>query len=60
LAGYKLEENKKVRNDASYNKEYLLGRYGAIPLLKEFTIRSEGMGSDDFFKIKRAIESKEK
>jgi AAA15 family ATPase/GTPase len=36
LAEYKLEDNKKVRNDATYNKEYLLGRYGAIPQLKEF------------------------
>lgn len=27
---------KKVRNDASYSKDYLTGRYGAIPILKEF------------------------
>lgn len=38
LAEYKLEDNKKVRNDATYNKEYLLGRYGAIPLLKKFNL----------------------
>lgn len=38
LAEYKLEDNKKVRNDATYNKEYLLGRYGATPLLKEFMV----------------------
>lgn len=38
LAEYKLEDNKKVRNDATYNKEYLLGRYGAVPLLKEFNL----------------------
>jgi len=36
LAEFKLDGNKKVRNDASYNKDYLSGRYGAIPLLKEF------------------------
>ena len=29
---------KKVRNDATYNKDYLTGRYGAIPVLKEFEI----------------------
>lgn len=38
LAEYRLEDSKKVRNDASYNKEYLLGRYGAIPLLREFKL----------------------
>lgn len=37
LAEYKLE-NKKVRNDATYNKDYLSGRYGAVPLLREFNI----------------------
>ena len=26
---------KKVRNDATYNKDYLTGRYGAIPVLEE-------------------------
>lgn len=36
LAEYKLDDDKKVRNDASYSKDYLSGRYGAVPLLKEF------------------------
>ena len=27
--------NTKIRNDATYNKDYLTGRYGAIPVLKE-------------------------
>lgn len=35
LAEYKID-NAKVRNDASYDKDYLLGKYGALPLLKEF------------------------
>ena len=35
LAEYKID-NTKVRNDASYDKDYLLGKYGALPLLKEF------------------------
>ncbi|KJS87013.1 MAG: transporter [Peptococcaceae bacterium BICA1-8] len=38
LAEYKLDNKKKVRNDATFNKDYLLGRYGAVPLLKEFNI----------------------
>ena len=29
---------KKVRNDATYNKDYLTGRYGAIPVLEGFNI----------------------
>ena len=32
---------KKVRNDATYNKDYLTGRYGAIPVLEEFDIIHE-------------------
>ena len=35
------EDGKKVRNDATYNKDYLTGRYGAIPILKEFDIDYE-------------------
>ncbi|NLY96476.1 MAG: ATP-binding protein [Clostridiaceae bacterium] len=38
LAEYKLEDDSKVRNDATYSKDYLSGRYGAVPLLKEFYI----------------------
>ena len=40
LAEYKIDD-KKVRNDASYNKDYLYGRYGALPILKEFEIGGE-------------------
>ena len=32
---------KKVRNDATYSKDYLTGRYGAIPILKEFDLLCE-------------------
>ena len=42
LSDYILEDDKnagkKVRNDATYNKDYLTGRYGAIPVLEEFDI----------------------
>lgn len=31
-------DGKKVRKDASYEKEYLQGRYGAVPLIREFEI----------------------
>ena len=37
LADYKID-NVKVRNDATYNKDYLTGRYGAIPVFEEFGI----------------------
>ncbi|BBE31910.1 transporter [Tepiditoga spiralis] len=32
---------KKVRNDASYDKDYLKGKYGAIPIVKDFYFRAE-------------------
>ena len=35
LSDYKID-NVKVRNDATYNKDYLTGRYGAIPVLEQF------------------------
>ncbi len=35
LAEYK-QNDKKIRKDASYRKDYLAGRYGAIPDLKDF------------------------
>ena len=45
LSDYILEDDKnagkKVRNDATYNKDYLTGRYGAIPVLEEFYIDYE-------------------
>ena len=47
LSDYILDEEKdkksgkKVRNDATYNKDYLTGRYGAIPVLEEFEINHE-------------------
>lgn len=45
LSDYIIEDDKnagkKVRNDATYNKDYLTGRYGAIPVLEEFDIDYE-------------------
>lgn len=35
LSDYKINDIK-VRNDATYNKDYLSGRYGAIPVLEDF------------------------
>ena len=37
----KNKTSKKVRNDATYNKDYLTGRYGAIPVLEKFEINYE-------------------
>ena len=34
---YALAEFKGVRNDASFEKDYLDGRYGAVPFLNNFT-----------------------
>jgi uncharacterized protein len=34
---YALAEFKGVRNDASFEKDYLDGRYGAVPILNNFT-----------------------
>ncbi len=33
LAEYRLDDRKMVRNDASFEKDYVLGRYGAIPFI---------------------------
>ena len=33
LAEFKLEDNSAVRKDANYEKNYLKGRYGAIPFM---------------------------
>ncbi len=39
---YSLLDYKKVRNDASYSKDYLMGKYGAVPYLGNFeTLFSE-------------------
>jgi AAA15 family ATPase/GTPase len=37
LAEMKLPKGKKVRKDASFEKDYIQGRYGAIPYLGEFS-----------------------
>lgn len=36
LAEYKDSEQRKARKDASFGKDYILGRYGAIPYLGNF------------------------
>lgn len=38
-------DGKKVRNDASYSKDYILGKYGAIPYIGDF--RSVFGGGDE-------------
>ena len=40
LSDYKINDTK-VRNDATYDKDYLAGRYGAIPVLEDFNIVNE-------------------
>lgn len=36
LVEYKLDDEKKIRKDASYNKDYLLGKYGAVPIFRGY------------------------
>ncbi len=38
LVEYQEEDGKKVRNDASYEKDYLKGRYGAVPVIRDFEV----------------------
>ena len=37
LSDFKTEENMQIRKDESYEKNYLLGKYGAIPELQNIT-----------------------
>lgn len=41
---YSLYDYKSIRDDASYDKDYLLGKYGAIPYLSDF----KSLVSEDF------------
>lgn len=38
LAEFKSPDGAKVRNDAAFEKNYILGRYGAIPYLGDFEL----------------------
>ncbi len=42
LADFQNEDGDKIRKDENYEKNYLLGKYGAIPTLKCFDILGEG------------------
>lgn len=37
LADYKIND-KKIRNDASYSKDYMLGKYGGVPFIDEIDL----------------------
>lgn len=37
LVEYREADGKKVRNDRSYEKDYIAGRYGAIPFIGDFS-----------------------
>ena len=41
LADFKDDEGARIRKDESYEKNYLLGKYGAIPSLKKMDIKKE-------------------
>jgi AAA15 family ATPase/GTPase len=39
LVEYKLENNKKIRKDEDYEKNYIAGKYGAIPYINQETLK---------------------
>ena len=41
LADFLDEDGMKIRKDENYEKNYLLGKYGAIPSLKSFHVSEE-------------------
>lgn len=41
LADFVDDEGQKIRKDESYGKNYMLGKYGAIPMVKEFNFWEE-------------------
>lgn len=43
LADFKTSNGKKIRNDENFAKNYLLGKYGAIPHLSEISFLDEGV-----------------
>lgn len=42
---YALSDLKSIRQDATYNKDYFNGKYGAIPIIKQ-TTKTNGGGQD--------------
>ena len=40
LVEFKIE-GKKIRNDASYEKDYIEGRYGSIPFIRDLNVIKE-------------------
>jgi AAA15 family ATPase/GTPase len=48
LVEYKENDGKKVRNDRSFEKDYIAGRYGAIPFVGDFTkLISNGQSNEN-------------
>jgi len=46
LVEYKNENGEKIRNDRSFEKDYINGRYGAIPFIGDFSnLITNGQGS---------------
>lgn len=47
LVEYRIEQARAVRNDASYSKDYLAGRYGAIPFFGNVDQFLGGFANDE-------------
>lgn len=43
LVEYKTDEDRKIRKDASFESDYIQGRYGGIPYLGHFEVWKEGV-----------------
>lgn len=46
LTDYRDDEDKKIRKDASYAKDYMLGKYGAIPKFNSWKLALEDNNGD--------------
>jgi uncharacterized protein len=46
LVEYRTDEDQKIRKDASFEKDYIAGRYGGIPYLGDFESLMESTSSD--------------
>lgn len=48
LVEYREPDGSKVRKDRSFEKDYIAGRYGAIPFIGDFSkLTADGKGSED-------------
>jgi AAA15 family ATPase/GTPase len=59
LADFVDEDGARIRKDESYEKNYLIGKYGAIPTLKSIDVFRDDMGTDDATSTPIEVERRE-